>query len=89
MAFHNAIIKGSKNRLLQDQLSTARPITFPFRHHVSTLPGYMEKSVEEHIGVLAALSAGDAERAQELMCNHVNLQGEQVVGLLRLLEKSG
>ena len=49
----------------------------------------MEKSVEEHIGVLAALSAGDAERAQELMCNHLNLQGEQVVGLLRLLEKSG
>ncbi|MFT4707844.1 MAG: DNA-binding GntR family transcriptional regulator [Ascidiaceihabitans sp.] len=89
MDFHNAIIKGSKNRLLQDQLSTARPITFPFRHHVSTLPGYMEKSVEEHIGVLTALSTGDADRAQELMCNHVNLQGEQVLGLLRLLEKSG
>lgn len=88
MTFHNAVISGAKNRLLQDQLGTARPVTFPFRHHISTLPGYMEKSLEEHSAVLCALSTGDADRAQELMFTHVNLQGEQVVGLLRLLEKS-
>jgi len=48
----------------------------------------MEKSLEEHSNVLSALSKGDADRAQELMFSHVNLQGEQVVSLLRLLEKS-
>jgi hypothetical protein len=30
---------------------------------------------------------GDADRVQNLMFNHVNVQGEQVVSLLRLLEK--
>ena len=88
MIFHNSIIKGAKNRLLHDQLATARPVTFPFRHHISRLPGYMEKSLEEHSNVLSALSKGDADRAQELMFSHVDLQGEQVVSLLRLLEKS-
>ena len=88
MIFHNAVIKGAKNRLLHDQLATARPVIFPFRHHISTLPGYMEKSLDEHSDVLSALSMGDADRVQNLMFNHVNLQGEQVVSLLRLLEKS-
>jgi DNA-binding GntR family transcriptional regulator len=88
MTFHNSIIKGAKNRLLHDQLATARPVTFPFRHHISRLPGYMEKSLEEHSSVLSALLKGDADRAQDLMFSHVNLQGEQVVSLLRLLEKS-
>ena len=87
MIFHNAVIKGAKNRLLHDQLATARPVIFPFRHHISTLPGYMEKSLDEHSDVLSALSMGDADRVQNLMFNHVNLQGEQVVSLLRLLEK--
>ena len=88
MTFHNAIIKGSKNRLLSDQLATARPVIFPFRHHISTLPGYMEKSVKEHSNILSALSIGDGDKAQNLMFTHVNLQGEQVVSLLRLLEKT-
>jgi DNA-binding GntR family transcriptional regulator len=88
MTFHNSIIKGTNNRLLYDQLATAHPITFPFRHHISTLPRLYEKSLEEHSNVLSELSAGDADRAQELMFSHVNLQGEQVVSLLRLLEKS-
>jgi DNA-binding GntR family transcriptional regulator len=88
MVFHNAIIHGSQNRLLQDQLATARPVTFPFRHHISTLQGYMEKSLPEHADILQALSNGDADLAQKLMFTHVNLQGEQVVDLLRLLEKS-
>ena len=58
MTFHSSIIKGANNRLLYDQLATARPITFPFRHHISTLPGYMKKSLEEHSNVLSALSTG-------------------------------
>ena len=87
MIFHNAVIKGAKNRLLHDQLAIARPVIFPFRHHISTLPGYMEKSLEEHSDVLSALLMGDADRVQNLMFNHVNVQGEQVVSLLRLLEK--
>ena len=88
MTFHNSIIKGAKNRLLHDQLATARPVTFPFRHHISRLPGYMEKSLEEHSSVLSALLKGDADRAQDLMFSHVNLQGQKVVSSLRLLEKS-
>lgn len=63
MPFHNVIIRGSKNRLFQDQLSTTRPVIFPFRYHVSTFSGYMGKSMEEHSALLTALSTGDADRA--------------------------
>ncbi len=86
MAFHNAVIEGSHNKLLQEQLNTARPITFPYRHHLTRVPGYMKKSVVEHAEVISLIEKGDAKAAQIAMCHHVNLQGEEIIGLLEELE---
>ena len=87
MEFHDQIIAGCHNTLLQDQLTTSRVITFPYRHYVTQFPGYMLKSVGEHGAVLDAICASDSASAGRLMCDHVNLQGEQIVDVVHLLEQ--
>ena len=86
MDFHNAIIAGSHNKMLQDQLKTARPITLPYRHHLTRVPGYTKKSVVEHAEVIAFVEKGDAKAAQAAMCDHVRLQGEEIISILRALD---
>ena len=87
MVFHNLIIAGSHNAMLQSQLSTARTITFPYRHYVSSLPGYMAQSVEEHDALLEAISNSQGDAAYQLMRDHVRLQGEQVEDVIHHLER--
>ena len=86
MEFHNAVIAGSHNKMLQEQLNTARPITFPYRHHMTRVPGYTKKSVVEHAEVIALIEKGDAKAAQIAMCDHVNLQGEEIICILQALD---
>ena len=83
MALHNGIIAGSHNNLLKDQLRSARPITFPYRHHLTKAPGYMARSVIEHAAVIEAIANGDGQTAQTAMTGHVNLQGEEIINFLR------
>ena len=87
MVFHNLIIEGSHNAMLQSQLSTARTITFPYRHYVSSLPGYMAQSVEEHDALLEAISNSQGDAAYQLMRDHVRLQGEQIEDVIHHLER--
>ena len=87
MVFHNLIIAGSHNAMLQSQLSTARTITFPYRHYVSSLPGYMAQSVEEHDALLKAISNSQGDAAYQLMRDHVRLQGEQIEDVIHHLER--
>ena len=86
MALHNGIIAGSHNRLLKDQLRSARPMTFPYRHHLTTAPGYMARSVIEHAAVIDAIANGDGQTAQTAMTGHVNLQGEEIINFLRTFD---
>ena len=87
MVFHNLIIQGSHNVMLQGQLNTARTITFPYRHYVSSLPGYMAQSVEEHNALLSAISNSEGDVAYQLMRDHVRLQGEQIEDVIHHLER--
>lgn len=88
MALHNAIIAGSHNVLLVDQLRTARPMTFPYRHHLTQAAGYREKSIDEHAQVINAIAQGDAQAAQTMMTKHVNLQGEDIINFLRNFDQT-
>lgn len=86
MEFHDLIIDSSQNQLLTAQLKSARIITFPFRHYVTRFPGYMMASVNEHAEILASIIAGEGDVAHRLMRDHVNLQGEQLIDVVRMLE---
>ena len=87
MVFHNLVIEGSHNTMLQGQLNTARTITFSYRHYVSSLPGYMTQSVDEHDALLKAISNSESDTAYQLMRDHVRLQGEQIEYVIRHLER--
>ena len=86
MTLHDGIISASHNKLLKDQLGSARPMTFPYRHHLTTAPGYMARSVIEHAAVIEAIAKGDGKTAQTLMTEHVNLQGEEIINFLRTFD---
>jgi DNA-binding GntR family transcriptional regulator len=86
MAFHNAVIAGSHNKLLHEQLNSARPITFPYRHHLTRVQGYTKKSVVEHAEIIDLIEKGDAKAAQIAMCDHVKLQGEEIINILQALK---
>ena len=88
MALHDAIIAGSHNVLLIDQLRTARPTTFPYRHHLTQALGYREKSINEHSKVIDAIAQGDDRLAQTMMALHVNLQGEDIINFLRNFDQT-
>jgi len=87
MVFHNLIIEGSHNAMLQSQLNSARTVTFPYRHYVSSLPGYMAQSVKEHDALLTAISNSESDTAYQLMRDHVRLQGEQIEDVIHHLER--
>ena len=83
MDLHDTVIAASHNLALQDQLRTARPMTFPYRHRLTNAPGYMARSVKEHGDVIDAIASGQLQAAQTAMTQHVNLQGEEIVNFLQ------
>ena len=84
-AFHDAIIAACHNRILQDQLHTARLIVAPYRYLSTFRPGRMASSIPEHQAVVDAVFSGDGDRAAQLMTEHVNLLGDQLSDLLHML----
>ena len=86
MLLHDTIIDSAHNLLLSAQLKSARVISFPYRHYATRFPGYMLASVEEHAAILVAIEGGDPDLAHRLMREHVNLQGEQLIDVVRMLD---
>src|SRR5690606_4489108 len=66
------IVRGSKNELLPQDAREQGNRVNGYRRHI-TGPRLMPKSVQEHAGIVAALEAGDEEKAHRLMREHVDL----------------
>jgi GntR family transcriptional repressor for pyruvate dehydrogenase complex len=69
--FHEALATATRNRTLSELMTT-------FSHRLTEgwvtslqVPGRLEKTVEEHGGVLEALEARDADEAREQMRRHL------------------
>ena len=43
----------------------------PSRLHSLSLEGRLQQSLAEHRAIMAAIKAGDATRAEKLMCDHI------------------
>lgn len=85
-AFHDAILRASRNRLLQEQLHTARLVVAPYRYLATFQPNRMAASIPEHGAVLDAIFAGEGQAAASLMTRHVNLLGDHLSDLLHSLQ---
>lgn len=70
-AFHAAIYQGSGNAVLEETTQSVRARLAPFRSAQFQIPGRVAKSHAEHAEVVAAILAGDEERAYRAMRDHM------------------
>ena len=69
--FHIIIYKASGSRTLSKILSELHRNIRSYRKLSLTVPGRLEKSIEEHKEILAAIQSGDAKRADEITSRHI------------------
>lgn len=69
--FHVIIYKASGNRLLCKILSELHRNIRSYRKIALTVPGRLERTIEEHKGILAAIESGDADLADRLTSLHI------------------
>ncbi|KEZ79253.1 GntR family transcriptional regulator [Salinisphaera hydrothermalis] len=70
-AFHSLIYQGSKSDYLIELTLSTRARLAPFRHTQFRVARRPEHSFAEHSEIVAAISAGDAERAAQAVRQHV------------------
>jgi len=83
--FHEAVYAGARNKYLEDMTRTLRNRLSGYRRFQLHRPGRVAQSLDEHEAVVAAIAAGDGERAAEAMRAHVAIQGEVFTDLLSML----
>lgn len=87
-SFHEALVRGSRNRKLHEIHRMLVGQMVPYLPRSLELRGNLRQSVEEHQAILAAIEARDAERAAELLAEHIEvpqrmLESEAGSGLFR------
>ena len=80
---HEAIIRLADNRWLAQTIADLRKILRLARLQSLQAPGRIGQSLSEHLAVLAALKARDAEGAEAAMRTHLLCQREALRDLAR------
>ena len=83
--FHSAIYAGSHNTFLIEQAQALQRRLRPYRRLQLRVRNRMGVSFKEHLGVVQAIAAGDAEAAAQALRSHVVVQGERFADLLASL----
>lgn len=85
LEFHGAIHNACGNAWLVDQLQQIQARINVYRLMPYEVVGRLEKSLEEHREISAAIFAKDGLRANTLMRDHMMLQGSRLPSLLKAL----
>jgi len=72
-AFHEALVRGSRNRKLHEVHRLLVGQMVPYLPRSLELRGNLQQSVAEHEAILAAVEARDANRAAELLAEHIEV----------------
>ena len=81
-SFHEAVVRGSRNRKLHEVHRLLVGQMAPYLPRSLELRGNLGQSVAEHAAILAAIEARDAERAAQLLAEHIEVPQ-------RMLESDG
>lgn len=87
--FHRLIYQASGNAFLSSEAIRLQKRLRPFRRMQLRARGRLRQSMEEHVIILKALEAGDADLAASTLRSHVAVQGERFHDLLASYEKAG
>lgn len=82
-SLHRLIADQTTNRMLANELRSLQP-------HVDLIRGYSQRSDgahlrashHEHLAIMAALEAGDCDRARSVMEQHIRSAGERIIKLI-------
>jgi DNA-binding GntR family transcriptional regulator len=81
VAFHARLLEASGNRKLQDLYRQLLGQLGRYRLRSLTLRGNLQRSVSEHAAILRAAKRGDAERAAQLMAEHIRVPQRRALAL--------
>lgn len=84
---HRAFALSTRSDMMVATIADLRRRTCMFDHH--NLPNRFLKSCEEHLEMLAALRAGDGERAGLLMAEHISHARDAILERLALTLEGG
>lgn len=73
VAFHGRLLEASGNAKLQEVYRQLLDQIGRYRMRSLTLRGNLRRSVTEHAAILRAAKRGDAERAAQLMADHIRV----------------
>jgi DNA-binding GntR family transcriptional regulator len=85
--FHYAIYTASHNSFLFEQAASLQRKLRPYRRLQLRVRNRIQRSFEEHQGIVDALRDGDAERLPSTVRNHVLVQGERFADLVSSLSR--
>ena len=80
--FHSIIFKASDNRMLCKILSELHRNIKAYRKLSLTVPGRLEKSIEEHKEILGAIEKRDASLADSLASLHIEKAAENIISAI-------
>ncbi|WP_447555031.1 GntR family transcriptional regulator [Vreelandella sp. EE22] len=75
--FHHCIYEASHNQFLAQEAARLHALLQPYRRMQLQVRMRVENSLAEHEAIVAAIEAGDSARAQQLLREHVMIQGER------------
>ncbi|HEX4917336.1 MAG TPA: GntR family transcriptional regulator [Limnobacter sp.] len=83
--FHGVIYRGSHNEFLMEQAWGLRRRLRPYRRLQLRVRGRISNSLDEHEAIVQAILKGDGEKANELLRQHVMVQGQRFADLVASL----
>jgi DNA-binding GntR family transcriptional regulator len=81
VAFHARLLEASGNRKLQELYRQLLGQLGRYRLRSLTLRGNLQRSVSEHAAILRAAKRGDADRAAQLMAEHIRVPQRRALAL--------
>jgi DNA-binding GntR family transcriptional regulator len=81
LAFHAQLLEASGNQKLEELYRQLLDQLGRYRLRSLTLRGNLKRSVSEHKAILRAASRGDAERAAQLMAEHIRVPQRRAMAL--------
>jgi DNA-binding FadR family transcriptional regulator len=80
--FHLALAELTGSSLLADACAAARMRTNDLLNAIPLLPANLDHTAAQHAGIVAAIAAGDAERARRAVTEHLDGTGALLRGFL-------
>lgn len=84
--FHAILYRQSGNGFLEQECLRLQRRLQPFRRVQLRVRGRMKQSMSEHEAIVAAVEAGDGDKAAEAIRQHVSVQGEKFHHLMASLK---